>query len=748
MVFAAFVSWIKLSPRCLALWREILARVPSAMLVFSPLDAREAPRYLRRLEAFGIGADRVVMLRPAVDDAHAPRALPLVDAVLDTLPYTGGDTTAAALDMGVPVVTRVGERHAERVTYSLLAHLGVTATVAHSDEEYVALGCRIAQDAQWRASIASAIVERLPASGLADPARHARASRRRTGALCRRARRSRPDHMHLHILGICGTFMGGIAAIARQAGHTVTGCDANVYPPMSTQLAALGIELTEGYDAAQLDGVAKHADVFVVGNAISRGNPLLEAILDAGPCLHVGTAVAGARRCCPGKWVLAVAGTHGKTTTTSMLAWILEHARLEPGFLIGGVAVDFGVSARLTDSPFFVIEADEYDTAFFDKRSKFVHYRPRTAILNNLEYDHADIFPDLAAIETQFHHLVRTVPHQGRLIVNGGEESLRRVLARGCWSEVERFGVAERDGAADTGSDWTIAVDGTIKLGGAPQGVLAAFALLGRHNQLNALAAIAAARHAGVPVAHALAALAAFRGIKRRLEMRGIVDGVTVYDDFAHHPTAIATTLDGAAPQRRRRAHSRRARAALEHDEAGHDEGAAAGEPGRGRPRLSATRRTSAGTSPARCAARRLAPKCTPISRAGRGDRARCARRRSVVVMSNGGFGGIHDKLLAALARIRTLTRAADHRLPARPQQLAAVGQGARARRGDRRAARRRAARMFECPQLHHRPALAMRDVAAMDRRRTPRSRSRSSAARSAGSTRRISPSATARAPC
>src|SRR5664279_2407304 len=229
--------------------------------------------------------------------------------------------------------------------------------------------------------------------------------------------------MHLHILGICGTFMGGIAAIARQAGHTVTGCDANVYPPMSTQLVALGIELTEGYDTAQLDTVARDADVFVVGNAISRGNPLLEAILDANRPYTSGPQWL-AEEVLRGKWVLTVAGTHGKTTTSAMLAWILEHAGLRPGFLIGGVAVDLDVSARLSsdvDSPFFVIEGDEYDTAFCDKRSKFVHYRPRTAILNNLEYDHADIFPDLAAIETQFHHLVRTVPHRGRLIVNGAE---------------------------------------------------------------------------------------------------------------------------------------------------------------------------------------------------------------------------------------------------------------------------------------------------------------------------------------
>jgi UDP-N-acetylmuramate: L-alanyl-gamma-D-glutamyl-meso-diaminopimelate ligase len=296
--------------------------------------------------------------------------------------------------------------------------------------------------------------------------------------------------MRIHILGICGTFMGGIAAIARAAGHRVSGCDANVYPPMSTQLQALGIELTDGYDAAQLDGVARDADVFVIGNVVSRGNPLMEAILDrrlryvSGPEWLRDHVLAG-------RFVLAVAGTHGKTTTASMLAWILEHAGLAPGFLIGGVPANFGVSARQSESAFFVVEADEYDTAFFDKRSKFVHYRPTTAILNNLEYDHADIFPDLAAIETQFHHLVRTVPRLGRLVVNGADAALARVLARGCWSEVERFGLAE---VAGTGPGWTIGVNGAIELGGAPQGTLrwpADEPQLGVHNRLNALAAIA-----------------------------------------------------------------------------------------------------------------------------------------------------------------------------------------------------------------------------------------------------------------
>src|SRR5262252_8330239 len=250
--------------------------------------------------------------------------------------------------------------------------------------------------------------------------------------------------MHIHILGICGTFMGGLAAIARAAGHTVTGCDAEVYPPMSVQLEALGIELTSGYDASQLDTVAKTADAFVVGNVVTRGNPLAEALLDAGRPLISGPQWLY-ENVLRNKWVLAVAGTHGKTTTSAMLAWILERTGLNPSFLIGGVPLNFGVSARLTASAFFVIEADEYDTAFFDKRSKFVHYHPRTAILNNLEFDHADIFPDLGAIETQFHHLVRTVPATGRLIVNAREASLARVLERGCWSEVQRFGARKEE---------------------------------------------------------------------------------------------------------------------------------------------------------------------------------------------------------------------------------------------------------------------------------------------------------------
>jgi len=335
----------------------------------------------------------------------------------------------------------------------------------------------------------------------------------------------------IHILGICGTFMGGLAVLARQAGYRVTGCDANVYPPMSTQLEAQGIALIEGFGLEQL---ALEPDMFVIGNVMSRGNPLMEEILNrnlpyiSGPQWLADTLLRD-------KWVLAVAGTHGKTTTSAMLAWILDYAGLNPGFLIGGVPQNFGVSARLTETPFFVIEADEYDTAFFDKRSKFVHYRPRTAILNNLEFDHADIFPDLAAIETQFHHLVRTVPGNGLIVSNGRTAALDRVLQRGCWTPVARFG---------TDDDWQIDADNRVLLGGDAQGTLD-WELIGEHNRQNALAALAAARHAGVPVKQGLAALKEFRNVKRRMEVRGVANGITVYDDFAHHPTAIDTTVAG-----------------------------------------------------------------------------------------------------------------------------------------------------------------------------------------------------------
>jgi UDP-N-acetylmuramate: L-alanyl-gamma-D-glutamyl-meso-diaminopimelate ligase len=356
--------------------------------------------------------------------------------------------------------------------------------------------------------------------------------------------------MHIHILGICGTFMGGVAALAREAGHKVTGCDAGVYPPMSDQLRALGIDLIEGFDADQM---ALQPDVWVVGNVVSRARkpdgspkfPLMEAILDAGAPYTSGPQWL-AENVLQGRHVLAVAGTHGKTTTTSMLAWVLEAAGLAPGFLVGGVPENFGVSARLGAAkprPLFVIEADEYDTAFFDKRSKFVHYRPRTAILNNLEYDHADIFDNLAAIERQFHHLVRTVPPSGRVVVNGLEESLARVLHQGCWSEVRSFGSAVSD-YSSSGEPG----DFEVLQQGRPVGRVQ-WALGGVHNQLNALAAIAAAEHVGVAPADAARALGQFQNVKRRMELRGTVRGIAVYDDFAHHPTAIRTTVDGLRRQ-------------------------------------------------------------------------------------------------------------------------------------------------------------------------------------------------------
>lgn len=355
--------------------------------------------------------------------------------------------------------------------------------------------------------------------------------------------------MHIHILGICGTFMGGLAALAREAGHRVTGCDAGVYPPMSDQLRALGIDLIEGFGADQM---ALKPDVWVVGNVVSRTRlpdgtpkfPLMEAILNAGQRYTSGPQWLS-ENVLQGRHVLAVAGTHGKTTTTSMLAWVLEACGQQPGFLVGGVPMNFGVSARLGQGPAFVIEADEYDTAFFDKRSKFVHYRPRTAVLNNLEFDHADIFDDLAAIERQFHHLVRTVPGDGRVVVNGLEDSLERVLHRGCWSEVRSFGAAVSDFTAQ-GEPHDFEVIRQGQRAGRVE-----WALTGVHNQLNALAAIAAADHLGVTPDAAATALGRFQNVRRRMEVRGTVQrpagDITVYDDFAHHPTAIRTTLDGLA---------------------------------------------------------------------------------------------------------------------------------------------------------------------------------------------------------
>ena len=449
--------------------------------------------------------------------------------------------------------------------------------------------------------------------------------------------------MHIHILGICGTFMGGLAALAREAGHRVTGCDANVYPPMSEQLRALDIELIEGFDAQQL---ALAPDLFVVGNVVTRGNELMEAILDAGARYTSGPQWL-AEQVLPGRHVLAVAGTHGKTTTTAMLAWILEAAGLQPGFLVGGVPCNFGVSARLgrAGGP-FVIEADEYDTAFFDKRSKFVHYRPRTAILNNLEYDHADIFPDLGAIETQFHHLVRTVPRSGRLVVNARDEALARVLARGCWSEVQRFGAAREEPGALRARGEPHAFDvlrGSLKIGRVD------WALLGEHNQLNALAAIAAAEHVGVAPEAAAAALARFENVRRRLELRGQAGGVKVYDDFAHHPTAIRTTVDGL----RRRVGQQRILAVF--------------EPRSNTMKLGAMKAqlpwALEQADLAFClqgdtgwdAAAALAPLGDKAAVAGSVDAlvalvAAAARPGDqVLCMSNGGFGGIHAKLLAAL---------------------------------------------------------------------------------------------------
>ncbi len=447
--------------------------------------------------------------------------------------------------------------------------------------------------------------------------------------------------MHLHILGICGTFMGGLAKIACEAGHRVTGCDAHVYPPMSDQLRTIGIELHEGYDAQQLDEFK--ADLYVVGNAMTRGMPVVEAILDRGLAYYSGPQWLS-EHLLVDKWVLAVAGTHGKSTTASMLAWILEDAGMDPGFLIGGVARNFGITARATASSFFVIEADEYDTAFFDKRSKFVWYRPRTAVLANLEHDHADIFPDLAAIETQFHHLVRIVPAQGLLVVNGTQASLDRVLARGTWTPVERFGAGQPWSVGELHGEDSF----DVMLEGVKQGAVR-WELMGEHNRQNALAAIAAARHAGVPANAAIDSLGRFKGVKRRMELRGTVEGIAVYDDFAHHPTAFETTIAGL------RAHARGRRVV------------AVFEPRSNTMKLGTMQdrmaRSLAAADLVFCYAKGLgwdpARALAPL-----GDRASThqdldamveALARTlgagdhVLVMSNGGFGGVHEKLLARL---------------------------------------------------------------------------------------------------
>jgi UDP-N-acetylmuramate: L-alanyl-gamma-D-glutamyl-meso-diaminopimelate ligase len=463
--------------------------------------------------------------------------------------------------------------------------------------------------------------------------------------------------LHLHILGICGTFMGGVAQLATAAGHRVTGCDANVYPPMSDLLRSAGIEVIEGYGA---DQIALAPDLYVVGNVVTRGNPLMEAILERGARFASGPQWVG-ENLLRGRWVLAVAGTHGKTTVSAMLAAILEHAQLAPGFLIGGVPTEFGASARPGGSRFFVIEADEYDTAFFDKRSKFVHYFPRTAVLNNLEYDHADIFADLAAIETQFHHLVRGVPGRGRLVVNGADAALARVLARGCWSELEKFGVDDGWHAPAVEEGARHAFD--VACGGEVFGRLH-LPLAGAHNRSNALAAVAAARHAGVAPAVAIEALQRFGGVRRRLEVRGAAGGVTVYDDFAHHPTAIETTIAGL----RRRVGRERILAVLEPRSNTMKLGtmsallpASLAEADLVFCYGARTGSNALGWEPAKV----LAPM---------GARARsfddlealvqsvtAAARRGdhVLVMSNGGFGGVHGKLLAALAAAAPQERAA-----------------------------------------------------------------------------------------
>jgi UDP-N-acetylmuramate: L-alanyl-gamma-D-glutamyl-meso-diaminopimelate ligase len=454
--------------------------------------------------------------------------------------------------------------------------------------------------------------------------------------------------MHLHILGICGTFMGGIAALARAAGHRVTGSDRNVYPPMSTQLASLGIDVIEGYEPDQLK---LEPDVFVVGNVMSRGNSLVEAILDAGRRYESGPEWL-ARNVLGERWVLGVAGTHGKTTTTSLLAWILEHAGLAPGFLVGGVPLDFGVSARLGGGRHFVVEADEYDTAFFDKRAKVVHYRPRTAILNNLEHDHADIYPDVASIQRQFHLLLRTVPGAGRLVVNAADPHLAEVLGMGCWTPVERF---TADASAPT--DWRVVASGdssyarySVVHGERHVGDVE-WGMLGRHNAENALAALVAARHAGVDEQAALEALRRFGGVRRRLEVRGTVGGVVVYDDFAHHPTAITTTLEGV----RRTGGAGRVIAVVEPRSNTMKLGthkAALAESLRGADRVFVYQSPEVrwDVTEAMAPLGALAIVHDDLARLTAALVAEARPGDRLVLMSNGSFGGLHDRLLAALA--------------------------------------------------------------------------------------------------
>jgi UDP-N-acetylmuramate: L-alanyl-gamma-D-glutamyl-meso-diaminopimelate ligase len=438
--------------------------------------------------------------------------------------------------------------------------------------------------------------------------------------------------------------MGGLAALAKDMGHTVTGCDANVYPPMSTQLEALGIGLHEGFDAEQLDTFK--ADIYVVGNAMTRGKPIIEEILNRGLRYISGPQWLG-ENVLQGRWVLSVAGTHGKTTTSSMLAWILDYAGVTPGFLIGGIAKNFGISARMPkgDSPFFVIEADEYDTAFFDKRSKFVHYRSRTVVLNNLEYDHADIFPNIETIETQFHHLVRTVPANGLVVANGTEPHLANAISKGCWTPVEYFGPGMQWDyrRGDDESQFEVRCDEK------PRGNIT-WPLTGAHNKMNALAAIAAARHAGVPTKIAIEALNQFEGVARRMEWRGTVNHIAVYDDFAHHPTAIHTTLSGLKRK------------------VGNDRIIAVLEPRSNTMKLGAMRNALPGSLAhadvvfiyANHLGWDAAETFTPIgTKTGIFDSldvmveaitAVAMPSDHIVVMSNGGFGGVHGKILYALA--------------------------------------------------------------------------------------------------
>ena len=449
--------------------------------------------------------------------------------------------------------------------------------------------------------------------------------------------------MHIHILGICGTFMGSLAVLAKELGHRVTGSDASVYPPMSTQLEAQGIELMQGYLPEHLQPAP---DLVVIGNALSRGNPAVEHVLNQG-LPYVSGPQWLADHVLQGRWVLGVAGTHGKTTTTSMLAWVLEHAGMSPGFLIGGVPQNFGISARLGGTPFFVVEADEYDSAFFDKRSKFVHYHPRTAILNNLEFDHADIFPDLAAIERQFHHLVRTIPGEGLVIHPTSETALKLVIDMGCWTPVQTTGEGGQWQArllSEDGSHFEVLFDGK------PQGTVD-WELTGQHNVANALACLAAARHVGVVPELGCAALSAFKSVKRRMEKVAEVNGVTIYDDFAHHPTAIATTLDGL----RKRVGDAKVIAVVEPRSnsmklGAHRDGLPESVVQADRVFWYAPPNLGWDLAATVAGSRVQTRVCESLEAIIEGVKAVAVPGTQVVIMSNGGFGGLHGKLAQALA--------------------------------------------------------------------------------------------------